>query len=278
MTARVPAVASTARIIERIAADWPEPVSPRVLVSELNMNRSTCYNILATLQDAGWVRSLGDRAGWTLGPRLLTLTGVTDDVASAIVREEIDQSARRLGFVVFAAEPDGSGGYVVVARAEHRRGIRVTVGVGEYFQFSAPALMYAFHSWSDPETFSDEIARVGVNAFTPNTLTERAAILAEAEQTRGRGFSVSLQQYDVAQSGVAAPVFDRHGQVAMVLCCLAFSSELRRDNVEAVGRLLAAGGLRVTERLGGRVPGEPTETGHKGSLQSIHEQQDAAPA
>lgn len=146
MANNVPAVASSVRIIERLARESPDPVSSRVLVDELQLNRSTCYNILATLQGAGWVRSLGDRAGWTLGPKLLTLTGVTDDMALGIVREEIEQLTCRLGFVVFVAEPDGSGGYVVVARAEQRRGVRVTVGVGEYFQFSAPALMYAFHT------------------------------------------------------------------------------------------------------------------------------------
>jgi DNA-binding IclR family transcriptional regulator len=254
MTVSVPAVASSVRIIERIAADWPEPVSPRVLVSDLNINRSTCYNILGTLQNAGWVRPLSERGGWTLGPRLLTLTGVTNDMALAIVRGELDQLSRRLGFVVFAAEPDGSGGYVVVACGDHRRGIRVTVGVGEHFPFSAPALMYAFHSWSDPAAFSQEMVRLGVTAFTANTLTKPAAVLAEAETTRGRGFSASLQQYDLAQSAVAAPVFNRHGEVAMALCALAFSSELHQDNAAAVGRLVAEGGLRVTDRLGGRAP------------------------
>jgi IclR family acetate operon transcriptional repressor len=250
----VPAVASSIRIIERLAAEWPDAVSPRVLVTELGLNRSTCYNILATLQSNGWVRSLGDRTGWTLGPRLLTLTGVTDDLALQIVREEIEQLTRKLGFVVFVAEPDGSGGYVVVARAEQRRGVRVTVGVGEYFQFSAPALMYAFHGWQDPEQFEQAVKRVGITAFTPHTITDHEAVMAELKNTRERGYSISVQQYDLAQSGVAAPVFDHRGKVAWVLCSLAFSSELNQDNVERAGELLAECGMRITERIGGLLP------------------------
>jgi DNA-binding IclR family transcriptional regulator len=250
----VPAVASSVRIIERLAAEWPNAVSPRDLVQELSLNRSTCYNILATLQMAGWVRSLGDRAGWTLGPKLLTLTGVSDNIALPIVQEEMEQLTRRLGFVVFVAEPDGSGGYVAVARAERRRGVRVTVSVGEYFQFSAPALMFAFHAWDDPDEFETLAKRVGINAFTPNTITEMGQIRAELERTRSRGYSISLQQFDPAQGGVAAPVFDRHGKVTRVLCSLAFSSELTRDNVDQVGKLLADCAQRVTERIGGRHP------------------------
>jgi DNA-binding IclR family transcriptional regulator len=254
VASNVPAVASSIRIIERLAAEWPDPVSPRALVTELELNRSTCYNILATMQANGWVRSLGDRAGWTLGPKLLTLTGVTDDMALSIVQEEIEQLTRRLGFVVFVAEPDGSGGYVAVARAEQRRGVRVTVGVGEYFQFSAPALMYAFHAWGDPELFQQAVKRIGIKEHTPNTITDIDEVMAELERTRKRGYSVSVQQYDLAQSGVAAPVFDHHGKVSRVLCSLAFSSELNTGNVERTGQLLAECGMRITERIGGMVP------------------------
>ena len=254
MANNVPAVTASVRIIERLSTEWPNAVSPRDLVQDLSLNRSTCYNILATLQMAGWVRSMGDRAGWTLGPKLLTLTGVSDNIALPIVQEEMEQLTRRLGFVVFVAEPDGSGGYVAVARAERRRGVRVTVGVGEYFQFSAPALMYAFHAWDDPDEFELLVKRIGITAFTSHTITELVEIRAELERTQKRGYSISLQQFDLAQSGVAAPIFDRHGKVTRVLCSLAFSSELNEDNVDMVGKLLAECGSRVTERIGGRNP------------------------
>lgn len=59
----VPAVSAAVRILERIAADLPKAVSPTVLVNELDLNRSTCYNILATLQRAGWVSKLEAREG-----------------------------------------------------------------------------------------------------------------------------------------------------------------------------------------------------------------------
>ena len=102
----VPAVSSAVRILERLAAEWPRPVAPKDLIGDLGLNRSTCYNILATLQRAGWVTSNGDRSGWMLGPKLLTLTGVTDAMANSVAQQEIDELARRLGFVVFVAEPE----------------------------------------------------------------------------------------------------------------------------------------------------------------------------
>jgi DNA-binding IclR family transcriptional regulator len=250
----VPAVAMSVRILERLAAEWPEPVPPRELVNELGLNRSTCYNVLSTLQQAGWAHPLPDRSGWTLGPKLLALTGVTDEMAAGVMQQEIDELSRRLGFVVFVAAPDGAGGYVVVAKAERRLGVRVTVGVGEDFQFSAPALMQAFHAWSDPEEFESRADRIGVRAFTEHTVVDRAGLREALAQTRRRGYSTSLQQFDLAQSGVAAPVFDRGGRVFRVVCSLAFSSELHADNVDRIGSLLVACADRITERIGGHGP------------------------
>ena len=254
VASNVPAVAAAVRVIERLAAEWPEAMAPRTLIDELQMNRSTCYNILATLQNAGWARSLGDRAGWTLGPRLLTLTGVSSAMALNVIQDEIDKLSRRLGFVVFVAEPDGSGGYVVVATAERRLGVRVTVSVGECFEFSAPALMNAFHAWGPEEAFDAAVERHKVKAFTPSTLTEPADLRAELKGTRQRGYSVSLQQFDLAQGGVAAPVFDRYGKVSCAVATLAFASELHHENVSAVGAAVAGCAADITRHLGGRRP------------------------
>jgi DNA-binding IclR family transcriptional regulator len=250
----VPAVASAVRVLERLAAEWPRPVAPKDLVSELGLNRSTCYNILATLQRAGWVSSTGERSGWVLGPKLLTLTGVTDDMAASVAQQEIDELARRLGFVVFLTEPDGSGGYVVTHKAERAIGVRVTVGVGEGFPFSAPAIMQAYYAWQPRSVVDEWVDRLGLKQFTPHTIVDRDELHAALAKTRERGYSTSIQQYDMAQSGVAAPVFDRRGQVARVVTSLAFFTELHEDNATRIGALVGACADRITARTGGRRP------------------------
>lgn len=254
MASDVPAVSSAVRILERLAASWPASVAPKDLVNELGLNRSTCYNILATLQRAGWVTSTGERSGWMLGPKLLTLTGVPDDRTVAIAQQEIDELARRLGFVVFVAEPDGAGGYVVTVKAERQMGVRVTVSVGEGFPFSAPAIMQAFLAWSPPEKVAELVDRHGLKQFTEHTITDRESLLAVLADIRERGYSTSIQQYDMAQSGVAAPIFDRRGQVTRIVCSLAFFTELHADNMSRIGALVSACADRITARTGGRHP------------------------
>jgi IclR family acetate operon transcriptional repressor len=253
VAANVPAVAAAIRILEHLAAEWPRSVSPGTLVDELDLNRSTCYNILATLQRAGWANTT-ERAGWSLGSRLLTLTGVSQELVVSVVQEELDALSRRLGFVAFAAERDGSGGFTVVAKAERASGIRVSVGVGDRFPFSAPALLHAFAAWMPASEFDKQVAQHGLTKFTELTVVEPAELHDVLAQVREDGFSRSIKQLDLSQAAVAATVFDAKSRAALAIVVLAFSSELDERNVEEVGDAVRQTAEHVTLRIGGTPP------------------------
>jgi IclR family acetate operon transcriptional repressor len=261
VAANVPAVAAAIRILERLAAEWPRSMSPGTLVDELGLNRSTCYNILATLQRAGWA-SPTERAGWTLGPRLLTLTGVSHELVASVVQEELDVLSRSLGIVAFAAERDGSGGFTVVAKAERASGIRVSVGVGDRFPFSAPALLQAFAAWMPPPELDKQIARHGLTRFTDFTVTDPDEFRTLLQQVRVDGFSRSIRQLDLSQAAAAATVFDTKSRAALAIVVLAFSSELDEGRIEEVGAVVRETADRITRRIGGAPPGDYRSAGH----------------
>lgn len=260
MSNEVPAVNAAIRILERIAEDSPRSVSPGVLATELGLNRSTCYNILATLERAGWATNMGNRHGWTLGPGLLGLTGVSQQSVQAVVQEEIDSVSRRLGYVVFAAQQDGSGGYTVIATSEQRRGVRVTVDVGDRFPFSAPALMHAFYAFVDEEEFTRTLRGRKVERFTEFTVVDPDALRAELARVRAQGYSTSIRQFNLAQGAAAAPVFEHSGRPSMLLGALGFSSQLDESNVDEVGEILRECADRITTRTGGILPAELDDT------------------
>jgi IclR family transcriptional regulator, acetate operon repressor len=250
----VPAVSAAVRILERLAQAWPEAVTPGTLVSELRLNRSTCYNIVGTLQQAGWVAGREGRPGWTLGPRLLTITGVPDKVRLEIAQEEIEALSAELKFVVFVTVRQPGAGHHVLAVAERSTGVRVTVSVGDTFPFSAPALMHASLAWADPAEVDRTLAAEPVVAFTGKTITGREPLDRAFAKVRALGYAESIQQFNMAQSGVAAPVFDARGAVRYVVCSLAFSSELDETNVAVAGNAIRRCAEAITMRTGGVPP------------------------
>jgi DNA-binding IclR family transcriptional regulator len=176
---------------------------------------------------------------------------VSEDWMSEIVQQELDTLSQRLGFIAFAVQKHGQGAYSVLAKGDRGKGVRITVGVGDTFAFSAPAIMRAFHAWSEPGDVEPLIDRHGLEKFTPETVADRAKLRDVLAETRKRGYSMSLREYDLGQSGVAAPVFDSQSRVSMVICSLAFSSELNESTVDHYGEMVRECGLRITNRTGG---------------------------
>lgn len=250
----VPAVSAAVRILERLAQAWPEMVTPGTLVSELKLNRSTCYNIVGTLQQAGWVSGREGRPGWTLGPRLLTITGVTDNVRLQVAQEEIEALSAELKFVVFLSTYQPGVGHQVLAVAERSSGVRITVSVGDTFPFSASALMHASLAWLEPGEADRLLDAEQIIAFTAKTITGREELHKVFAKARSVGYAESIQQYNMAQSGVAAPVFDSHGTVRYAVCSLAFSTELDDSNVAGVGNAIRRCAEAITLRTGGSLP------------------------
>lgn len=253
MGADVPAVSAAIRIIQALSRH-PDGVAPGTLIADLNINRSTCYNIMGTMEQAGWVVRLRGRPGWTLGPGLLLITGVSNQVRDAISQDEIEQLSAQLGFVVFVASAEPGGGYRALAVADRGSGVRVTVSVGDTFPFSAPALMQAFLSWGGDDKAVEIMEERGLVQFTNRTVTDVRTQLGMLAKSRRHGYSQSLDQYQVGQGGVAAPIFDSTGSVHSAVCALAFSSQLNVNNVQNVGRAVSECAQSITARTGGVPP------------------------
>jgi IclR family acetate operon transcriptional repressor len=251
---KVPAVKAAMSIVERLAADWPNSVLPSVLIEELGLNRSTCYNILATLQRSGWVISTGSRAGYSLGPRLLALTGVRPSVVTAVVQHELNALTRKISLSAYAAEWERSGDYVVVAKSEPPAGIYISTSIGAKIEFSAIALLAAFAAWTPEERVARFIEQRGLKKFTEFSVTDPKEFFRYLSTVRKTGYGKSLQQFDLSQCAVAAPVFDENARPILAICVLGFSNELNEAAVEAVGPIIRAAADSVTMRIGGVIP------------------------
>jgi DNA-binding IclR family transcriptional regulator len=254
LNAVVPSATSVVRIVERLAHEWPRGVTVATLVDELAMNRSTCFNVVSTLSQAGWVARLDRHGGWTLGPKIFEIGSLHENERFADVQTELASLAEQLKLVVFLAEKSRSGAYVVIARADRGRGVRVTVEVGNRFPYGAPALMACFEAWTPAEVLERLVREHPLPRFTETSVTTLAGLKETLAQVRARGFAYSVRRFVQSQSGVAAPVIDSRGHVIYVLCTLGFSTVLDDRNVMEVGARLRDSAATISRYLGG---GEP---------------------
>jgi coenzyme F420-dependent glucose-6-phosphate dehydrogenase len=245
----VPAVEKAIRILERLAAEYPRPVSPATLIADLDLNRSTCYGILATLRAQGWGAS-PERAGWTLGPRLLTLAR-TGEHADGLVRDELGELSRRPGAVTVAVVPDGSGRFVVVATGECTHGVRVSIRVGDRLPEPATAVRQVVAAWGLPG---------GASRFRrpPDEMRDPADVLT---RVRTDGFGRSAGPADQPQGVAAAAAFDAGGRLRMIVTVLAMPERKPDEEIDRIGRAVRDSAAAISARTGGVPPihGEYTD-------------------
>lgn len=256
MAKAVPAVQVSVAILELLAREWPSQVSANAIIAELGLNKSTCYNILQTLAEAGWVSKPGNRKGFQLGERLLELSAVPTGRGIYGTGPVLEALARAIGLSVFVAERDTDLSYVAIMTADTDVGVRVSIAEGNRFPFSAPALLQAFEAWNPPELVQQRVYAHGLTVFTQFSIASFEDLEVNLEHVRSCGYSASYREYDLSQSGIAAPIFDAHGEVRYALCALGFSSVVGETRVREVGPILRDAADQISKRIAGKPAGD----------------------
>jgi DNA-binding IclR family transcriptional regulator len=127
----------------------------------------------------------------------------------------------------------------------------VPVGIGARVPAFCTAGGKAIMAHLPPSAQDALLATIEFRIFTPRTLRDRAALLADLHATKRRGFAIADQEQLEGYRAVSAPVFDHAGACIGCLSVGAFEphktlGELR----DVVAPRLMAAARRVSARLG----------------------------
>ena len=253
---KVPAVATAIALLRLLQARRGRPARLSELADALGANRSTCFNILKTLQSEGFVAYSGETKAYRLGPALLELglsVGRDLDVIS-VALPYAQALVRDIEFAVLLVRRLADGRFMVADKVESLKDIKVTIAVGETFPANAPLLARCHLAWSTEEEVDAFIARHGLTRFTPTTVTDPEQFKAELAEVREVGYAVSRGEYYLRNNAVASPVFGPDGRVTLILSTLGFSSDLTDAHIPVYGQKLAAAAAQVTRAMGGQPP------------------------
>ncbi|MYT04014.1 MULTISPECIES: IclR family transcriptional regulator [Streptomyces] len=192
----VPEVKSAVRtvaVLELLAARGERPARLRELSEALGVPRSSMYALLQTLVECGWVRTDATGSLYSVGIRaLLTGTSYLDsDLRVRAVRPYLDEASDALGETIHLARLDGADVVYLATRESHEY-LRTISRVGRRVPAHAGALGKALLA----ERPDDELPLGDgpLNAFTANTHTSRATLLADLAEVRARGYSAEREE------------------------------------------------------------------------------------
>ena len=216
MPSKVPAAASTLRILTYLASR-SRPVPASRIAAELGIPRSSTYDILSELLHQGFVLHYSDVHAYGLGPSAYELSfGYSRQAPLARLGKRVaDRLTEALGESSHIAVLQGREIlYVVEARPNRRISLVSDVGVRlpAHLTASGRAMLAALPSQQLSAVFAGETdlePSIGASSQDRSQVPFPVArALADARDTRARGYAVEQGEVTQGLRSVAMPVFD----------------------------------------------------------------------
>lgn len=257
----VPSVRSAVAVLRYLHDRGNEPATMSQVARTLEMNGSTCFNILKTLEHERILNYDAATKTYELSHHLVELASVVDDHGH-VVKVALQHATALVGEMELACllvcRTDNDE-FLVVDKVESSKPIKVTVAQGQRFPANSAVLAKAYYAWQPDEVVNDLLEQHGLPAYSVASITDIDVFKQVLEEVRVNGFAESRGEYWPDHNAIAAPIFGRDGRILYLFVTVGFVFELTDPVMQDYGRQLREAADRVTADIGGRRPPDPSD-------------------
>jgi DNA-binding IclR family transcriptional regulator len=174
------------------------------------------------------------------------------DVKEA-ARPYLEQLARQVGWGSYLALRSGDH-VLTVDRCSGSTGagLQLTVEPGIPLPLHATAQGKLFLSHLSDSDALQRLQRAGLQAYTPHTITDTGQLLHALEIIRRKGYAIEDGEYKIGLRSVAAPVYDRSGQVRYALGAVGLFRRISSDEFSHAVEQTVSYARQLSRALGSR--------------------------
>lgn len=237
-------VRAVGRALEILLAFTPQDtqLSAGELLKRVHLSRPTLYRLIYTLQEFGFLLSVGEPQQFRLGPSVARLAHVWTSsldlpaVAQPVLRRVWEATGETVAMFLPQRELRLC---VAELPSPHPLSFKRGVGYTERIVRGATGRAILAHMDISPEELQSYAADAGVDF---------EALVSELAQTRQRGWACSHSELIPGAVAVAAPFFDRNNAVAGSIGVFGPEVRLQSSHCQKLGELLQkeAGNLSTT--------------------------------
>jgi DNA-binding IclR family transcriptional regulator len=218
-----------------------EPRTLGQLAARLDVHKSTASRLAQTLEVQGFVRR-DDHNVYRLGSRLFSLA--FDALAKVDVRRVAAPHLRRLGELtgqtIHLAVLEGQEAFYV-DKYESPQSVRMYSRIGRQAPLHCTGVAKAILAFRPLEEQRTLAQRITFTPYTKHTITTPAALLAELEKVRARGYAYDDREHEDFVHCIAAPIAMPDGDVkAAVSIATTTMSVTPKQLLDMVPHLLEA--------------------------------------
>jgi DNA-binding IclR family transcriptional regulator len=220
------------------------------IAARLDVHKSTAFRLLSSLEQHRLAEQLGDRGKYRLGFGIVRLAGAT--TARLDLAREGGPVCRRLAGeineTVNIAVMD-AGAAVNITQEQGSAAVTAQNWIGQRTPLHATSSGKVLLAWADADTLAAGL-KAGLERRTPATITDPAALRAELDRIRQRGWACAVEELETGLNTVAAPIRDAGGSVVAALSASGPSYRLGTASFPEMAKQLQAGADEISSRLG----------------------------
>ena len=224
----------------------------------LGQSPATVYRVLTTFQGRGFTDFDDQSQVWNIGPsafitgsRFLRRTSLVER-ARPIMRElmQVTGETANLGI-----ERDGK--VLFLGQVETHATIRAFFPPGTASAMHASGIGKALLSRMDDARQRQVLAASQLEQFTPHTLTDPEAMIADLKATKKRGYAIDGEERNIGMRCIAAPVFNVFGEVVAGISVSGPTPRITEDRIAELAQSVMDAAGDLTRAIGGnaRPPG-----------------------
>jgi IclR family transcriptional regulator, acetate operon repressor len=247
----VPSVAAACRILDALAAPGRDGATLSELARELELSKSSAHGLLRTLQAWGMVQRESESRRFRLGATLVALGQAAAGQlrAAPLVGERLAPLAGEHELTFAVAQVTGSGDAQIIDRAYPPSDVHVGVALGSRYGPFDGAIGKCLLAAMDPSAAAELVRSADIPRHTGRTLVKPDALLADIDRVRRQGWAVSAGELK-DNHAVAAPMFDVHGDVELIVFAVGFPGQLPSRAMPRIGEILRETAHAVATALG----------------------------
>lgn len=237
--------------ILRLLADGAAPFGVTEVAEQLEVDPSTAYRLLATLQAQGFVAQDADSKKYTIGYGVLAIAGSIQRRLSVIeiARQYLRDVATKTGENAHVAIRDRA--CAVSIDSESATGIlrvETTIGTPEplYCTAVGKALLIDF----SPEALHEIFGNASLKRYTAQTITNLDDLQADLARARRLGYAFDDEELHPGVKCIASPLRDHTGRVIAAFGISAPSVRLSRERVPDVASMIVSNAHAISALLG----------------------------
>jgi IclR family acetate operon transcriptional repressor len=216
-------------LLERLA-DAGGEASLSELAATSGLPLPTIHRLIRTLVTLGYVRQNSNRR-YTLGSRLIRLGETASRQFGTWARPFLARLVDQVGETANLAVMDGDE-VVYVAQVPSRHSMRMFTEVGRRLLPHATGVGKAMLSQLPRDEVRALLARTGMPAYTPNTITDPDEFVASLDRVAEQGYALDESEQELGVRCVAVPL--RGAQTLAAVSVSGPDSRLTKDSLSRI--------------------------------------------